>query len=46
MSKCPNCGYEIDEQPFTKQQIAAMSADEYEKNREEIFRQMEKNLIR
>jgi hypothetical protein len=31
---------------FTRREIAEMDQEEYEKNREEIFRQMKKNLIR
>ncbi len=46
MSKCPNCGYELDEEPFTQAQIKAMSLTEYEKNREQIMEQLSKNLIR
>jgi len=44
---CPNCGHVwCDEHVFTQSQIKAMSLDEYEQNREEIFKQMEKGLIR
>jgi hypothetical protein len=31
---------------FTRGEIAEMDQEEYEQNREEIFRQMKKNLIR
>jgi hypothetical protein len=34
------------EHVFTRREIAEMDQDEYEQNREEIFRQMKKKLIR
>jgi hypothetical protein len=47
MSKCPNCGCEIDgETPFTQSDIKKMSLEEYEANREKIMEQLSKGMIR